>query len=123
MSAISCVLVVDDSKLTRALITQALHHCNILDIRFAEDGEDAKEKLDDVDLVITDWLMPRMDGIEFTRWLRAQKAYKNLPVLLITANFEDANIDEARRAGVDLFIEKTFCATELIRALKAIQKT
>ena len=120
MSTISKVLVIDDSKLTRALITQALHHCNLFDIRFAEDGEDAQGQMDGVDLVISDWLMPRMDGIEFTRWLRAQEAYRHLPVLLITANFGDADIEHAREAGVDMFIEKTFCATSLIRALEKL---
>ena len=114
------VLVVDDSKLTRHLITQALHTRDILHIVFAEDGEEAKEKMEGINLVITDWMMPRLDGLGFTRWLRAQTAYQHLPVIMITSNFDDADLSEARQAGVDVFCEKSFSVDDLFTAIDAV---
>jgi two-component system chemotaxis response regulator CheY len=113
-------LIVDDSNLTRKLLSQALQTLQIYDITYAEDGMDAKDRLEGINLVITDWMMPRMDGLEFTRWLRSQWKYRNLPVILITAEFEDSKIREAKEAGVNMFIEKTFSSEDLVKAVKMV---
>lgn len=111
------VLVVDDSRLTRALITQVLHQRGIFRISYAADGREALEALDGVHLVVTDWMMPAMDGLELTRRIRSDERHYRLPVLLVTSNFDEADLAEARSAGVDMFIEKTFAPEELNRAL------
>jgi two-component system chemotaxis response regulator CheY len=117
------VLVVDDSQVTRALITRALHHKNIMEIDFASDGEEAKGKVEGVDFIITDWMMPKLDGIEFTRWLRSMWKYRDIPVLLITSNFEEADLQKAREAGVNMFIEKTFSPDDLYEAIDKVKKS
>ena len=104
------VLLVDDSAVTRAVLSQALHQSSrsAYNLRFANDGEQAKSQLDGVELVITDWMMPNLDGIEFTRWMRADERYATLPVIMVTSGDQTAeNQAAALEAGVDLFIEKS----------------
>ncbi|MCI0341240.1 MAG: response regulator [Planctomycetales bacterium] len=112
------ILFVDDSKVTRAVVSQALLHGPPVDLAFATDGEEAKGLLAGVDLVITDWLMPRTDGVALTRWIRSQPAYRSTPVIMMTGQeLDPARLKEARAAGVNLFIAKTFSADDLQRAI------
>jgi len=112
------VLVVDDSAVTRAILSQALHHGGRFELTFAADGEAAKEALAGIDLVITDWMMPKTDGLTLTRWIRDNPAYRNLPVIMVTAaDQDDRSRADAAAAGVDLFIEKTFAPEEIAAAI------
>ncbi len=104
------VLLVDDSAVTRAVLSQALHSSSpgTYILRFANDGEQAKGLLDGVELLITDWMMPTVDGIELTKWIRADKRYATLPVIMVTSGEQtEENQAAALAAGVDLFIEKS----------------
>ncbi|MHC5018776.1 MAG: response regulator [Planctomycetota bacterium] len=104
------VLLVDDSAVTRAVLSQALHQSSrsAYTLRFANDGEAAKQQMEGVELVITDWMMPNLDGIGFTQWLRADERYADLPVIMVTSGDQTGeNQEAARAAGVDLFIEKS----------------
>ncbi len=112
------ILFVDDSKVTRAVVSQALRRGPPVDLTFASDGEEAKGLLAGVDLVITDWIMPRTDGVALARWIRSQPAYRKVPVIMMTGQeLDPARLAEARAAGVDLFIAKTFSAEDLQRAI------
>lgn len=113
------ILVVDDSAVTRAILSQALHHFGRFQLVFAADGEQAKAMLDGVELVITDWMMPRTDGLALTRWIREHPEHRSLPVIMVTAADQGAQSrTDAAAAGVDLFIEKTFAPDEIAAAIQ-----
>lgn len=115
------VLVVDDSQVTRAIISQALLHKKVYELTFARDGEEAKACLDGVEVLITDWVMPRTDGLALTRWIRASERYRGLPILMVTAaDMDEARRRQAREAGVDLFIEKTFAPDDIHAAVQRV---
>lgn len=118
------ILFLDDSKVTRAVMGQTLRF-HRHEVFTAADAGEARSLLDEheVDLIISDLLMPGVDGIEFTRWVRTHPALKNTPVLLITAAGDDDGARErARQAGVDHFIPKTFSPEEMADAIdKALE--
>ena len=118
------VMVVDDSSVMRQIIKNNLkqlgfEQSNLLD---AEDGEQALKKIneDEVDLVISDWNMPRMTGIDFLREVRADGALKELPFLMVTSEADKEKIMEAVQAGVNQYIVKPFNATQLEEKIKEI---
>ncbi len=118
------VIVVDDSSVMRQIIKNNLkqlgfEQSNLLD---AEDGEQALKKITegDVDLVISDWNMPRMTGIDFLREVRADGALKELPFLMVTSEADKEKIMEAVQAGVNQYIVKPFNATQLEEKIKEI---
>lgn len=104
------VLVVDDSSTMRSIFVDVLTASGENEVVEAEHGSDGLQKMQEgtVDLIITDWNMPEMDGICFVREVRANPAWKDLPILMITTNSESAELVEAVRAGVTDFIVKPF---------------
>ena len=104
------VLLVDDQPFFRVLLTEVLRQMGVREISTAVDGEDALEAFDMVqpDLVLTDWLMPNMDGLELTRCIRnlSDTEARAVPIVLVTSNNRKSQIDLAKTAGVDNFILK-----------------
>ncbi len=88
----------------------------------AEEGEQALKKMneDTIDLVISDWNMPRMTGIDFLKAIRADGAMKELPFLMVTSEADKEKIMEAVQAGVNQYIVKPFNATQLEEKIKEI---
>ncbi len=118
------VLVVDDSSVMRQIIKNNLKQLgfdkdNLLD---AQDGQEALNHLDarGIDLVISDWNMPRMTGIEFLRSVRSNGSHKALPFLMVTSEADKEKIMEAVQAGVNQYIVKPFNATQLEEKIKEI---
>jgi two-component system chemotaxis response regulator CheY len=118
------VMVVDDSSVMRQIIKNNLKQLgfeltNLLD---AEDGEEALSKIggNEVDLVISDWNMPRMTGIDFLRAIRSDGALKELPFLMVTSEADKEKIMEAVQAGVNQYIVKPFNANQLEEKIKEI---
>lgn len=103
-------LVVDDSSTMRRIIINTLNKLGHQDVLEASNGREGMERLSgaDVDMVITDWNMPEMTGIEFIRALRTVDKIKHLPVLMVTTNAAKDDIVEALRAGVNNYIVKPF---------------
>ncbi len=103
-------LVVDDLLLARRLISNHLKSFGIEDIVEAIDGLDALEKLkeqeENVDIIITDWLMPNMDGLGFVTELKKEEKYKNIPILMVTALDEKDDVIKALRLGVNGYMSK-----------------
>jgi two-component system sensor histidine kinase and response regulator WspE len=101
------ILVVDDSPLTRELICSLLEAVGY-QIANASDGQEALEKLarEPVDMVVTDLEMPRMDGLELTRRLKAHANYRGLPVVIITTRGSEADRKRGMEAGADGYIAK-----------------
>lgn len=116
------VLVVDDEKTVcnscKKILTQAGYRVEV-----ASSGEEALDKIkgDGFDVVITDWKMPRMDGLEVTRRVKQEKP--NVEVIVITGYPSVENSVEAIRAGVSDFVTKPFTPEELSDAmLRALAK-
>lgn len=104
------VLVVDDVSFARKLISTMLKQMDILNISEASNGDDALIHLKHhpVDLLICDWYMPDMSGLEVLSRVRSQIHYHDLPVLMVTSEQHRAKVQEAMRAGVTSYIVKPF---------------
>ncbi len=113
------VLVVDDDALIRRLATLILRTAGYSVIE-AVNGQDALNKLNatEVEMVITDFRMPQMDGMEFVKQLRARPAYRLVPVVMMTSEFHGYKKTEGEQAGVTDWILKPFLPQQLIHTVK-----
>ncbi len=104
------ILVVDDSRAMRMTIRVILKKLGYLNIIEAEDGRQGLEKLkqNKVDLILCDWMMPVMDGLEMLVELRNDDSLKDIPFIIVTAVGQKENIIEAVQAGVSNYIVKPF---------------
>jgi two-component system chemotaxis response regulator CheY len=118
------ILVVDDASTMRRIVRGLLRELSLKNIREAENGSDALEQLrrKKADLVISDWNMPQMTGIELLRAIRSDNGLKEVPVLMVTAEAKKENIMEAVQAGVSNYIVKPFSAETLQEKLNKIFK-
>lgn len=119
-------LVVDDSSFFRKIVIKNLIQAGFTEgfITEANDGEEALASLtaDIVDLVVTDWNMPKMDGLELTKRIRANNHLKHLPVLMITSEAQKEKIVEASSSGISGYILKPFNAADMQEKVKATLK-
>ena len=113
------ILVVDDDKNTRRLM-RAVLEAERYTVSTAEDGEEALRVMDErhVDLVVLDIMMPRMDGYEFTRTLRAARS--ELPILMVSAKQLPADRKQGFLAGTDDFMSKPVDEEEMLLRIKAL---
>ena len=111
------ILVVDDFSTMRRIIRNLLVELGFSSqlIQDADDGENALVMLrkQSFDMVVTDWNMPNMTGIDLLRAIRAEDAWKGLPVLMVTAENNRGQIIAAAQAGVNGYIVKPFTAATL----------
>ncbi len=119
------VLVVDDFSTMRRILKNILQQLGFTNIEEAEDGAIALKKLqgdDKIGLVISDWNMPNMMGIDLLRRVRGDEKLKHLPFLMVTAESQKDNVVEAVQAGVSNYIVKPFTADTLESKLGMIFK-
>lgn len=105
------ILVVDDYESMRKIVIKNLNQMGYLNIVQASNGQEALRALESnagIQIIVTDWNMPIMPGIEFLRAVRAHPKFKNLPVLMITAEIARHQVQEAAEAGVSDFLVKPF---------------
>ena len=116
------VLVVDDMATMRRILKNVLKQIGYTDLHEAEDGAVGLKKLREggFGLVVSDWNMPVMTGIELLRAIRADSDIKHLPVLMVTAEAQKDNIIEAVQAGVNNYVVKPFTADALLEKLQKI---
>ncbi len=109
------ILVVDDFSTMRRIIKGLLQDLGFSNITEADDGQTALPllKAGNFDLLITDWNMPGMHGVELLRQVRADERLKKLPVLMLTAEAKREQIVEAAQAGVSGYVIKPFTAATL----------
>ena len=117
-------LIVDDSSTMRRIIINTLNKLGYKECHEASNGREGVETLaaTPVDMVITDWNMPEMSGIEFVRALRANDATKQLPVLMVTTNAAEDDIVEALKAGVNNYVVKPFTPDTIKEKIQAALK-
>jgi len=109
------ILIVDDFSTMRRIVKNLLNDLGFTNTAEADDGTTALVELKKArfDLVITDWNMPGMPGIDLLRAIRADPAMSTLPVLMVTAEAKRDQIIEAAQAGVNGYVIKPFTAATL----------
>lgn len=117
------ILVVDDSKMARSVIRKVLGELGYSFVSEAADGIEAMEKLrhSTFDLVMTDWEMPRMDGIELVREIRRSPDL-DVPVLMVSGEGYVTRFVEVLRAGAQGYIRKPFKADKVQRKIDEVLK-
>ena len=116
------VLIVDDFLTMRRIVRKILRDLDFEDIIEAEDGTAAMDvlKRTRVDLIVSDWNMPRMTGLELLKQVRSTDSIKDTPFLMVTAEAQKENIVEAVKARVSNYIVKPFTAAVLEEKLAKI---
>ena len=119
------VLVVDDMKPMRKLVTDTLRKIGFNSFSDAQDGNNAWEVLNaafksqkPVELIVCDWNMPGATGLDFLIRVRGADEFKSLPFLMVTAETEKDNIMAAMKAGVSSYILKPFTVATLNEKLE-----
>ncbi|RLB00460.1 MAG: response regulator [Deltaproteobacteria bacterium] len=116
------VLVVDDFSTMRRIVKNILRQLGFNNIVEADDGTTGlgvlqKEK---IDLIISDWNMPKMTGLDLLKAVRSDDALKDIPFLMVTAEAQQENIIEAVKAGVSNYIVKPFTAETLGKKIEQV---
>jgi two-component system phosphate regulon response regulator PhoB len=109
MSASKTVLIVDDEAPIREMIAVALEMAGYECIE-AENAQDAHAKIIDrqPDMILLDWMMPNVSGIELARRLRKDETTADIPIIMLTAKGEEDSKIKGLEAGVDDYITKPF---------------
>jgi two-component system, chemotaxis family, chemotaxis protein CheY len=119
------ILAVDDFPTMRRIVKTLLRQLGYTNVAEAEDGQAALTKLqqEKFDLVLLDWNMPKMTGLELLKAMRADATLQHIPVVMITAEGRKEDVLEAVKAGVNNFIVKPFTAETLEEKLaKVLEK-
>ncbi|MCS7202879.1 MAG: response regulator [Thermodesulfovibrio sp.] len=115
------ILIVDDDKTTRKMISLILRSKGY-EVVTAENGMEALQKLglEKINLILTDMNMPYMDGIEFTKQVRATPDFAHIPIVMLTTEADEEEKNKAYEAGVDDYIVKPATAEQIIDSMKKI---
>ena len=116
------ILVVDDSKTIRNLVAFVLK-AEGFRVSTAEDGLDAMEKLyslEQVELIVADVNMPRMDGFTFIKNIRAQDAYKDIPIIVLSTEGQEKDIQTGMALGANLYMVKPAQPEKMVRNIKML---
>ncbi len=117
------ILIVDDQQEMRSMIKGMLMEMGITQTFEASDGKEALSfsdaALDMVDVVICDWNMPKLSGVEFLRQMRSVSP--EMPFLMITGRSDIDSVAEAKTSGVTAYIRKPFSPAQLETKLRVIK--
>ena len=115
------ILVIEDDVAIRQMLCFSLKHSGFecLPVGNAEQGF-GLIKNHKPDLILLDWMLPGMDGIEFIRRLRANEFWANIPVIMLTAKGESEDLVKGLSVGADDYINKPFSPPELMARMKAV---
>ncbi len=117
------ILVVDDSSTMRRIIKNTLARLGYKDVLEAGDGVEGWAQLDanpDIEMLITDWNMPEMNGLELVKKVRADERFEDLPIIMVTTEGGKAEVITALKAGVNNYIVKPFTPQVLKEKLQAV---
>jgi len=116
------VLVVDDFATMRRILKNVLRQIGFTKIIEADDGSTALAVLknDNVDLILSDWNMPKLSGLELLKAIRSDESMKDLPFLMVTAEGQKDSVIRAVQAGVSNYIVKPFTADTIKEKLEQI---
>jgi two-component system chemotaxis response regulator CheY len=116
------ILIVDDFESMRRIVKGTLKSIGFSNFIEAEDGVIAMKKLEKekVDLIISDWIMPNMDGLDFLKAVKGNEKLKKIPFIMVTAEGQKGNVLEAINAGVNNYIVKPFTSETLQAKLQKV---
>ena len=115
-------LVIDDSKAMRIILKQILQSLGGT-VEEAANGKEGLEKLKMIgkpDVVLVDWNMPEMNGLDFVRAVRANPVYRTLPLMMVTTETESAKMGKALAAGANEYVMKPFTKDVILEKLKIL---
>ena len=116
------VLVVEDAIFVRNFVIIALRTMGITHVTEADNGKSALEELQKqpMDLILSDWHMPEMEGIELLKAVRADEKLRHIPFLMLTSDVSEENVRDAVNSGVSDFLAKPFRHAPLIKKIKRL---
>jgi two-component system chemotaxis response regulator CheY len=118
------VLIIDDRKETRIMVKSMLGEMGITQIFEANDGREGLEfvdiAFDMIDIILCDWNMPQMDGLQLLQQIRSVNS--EMPFLLITGRSDQQSVIEAKGAGVTAYIRKPFSLNHLEAKLRIVHQ-
>ncbi len=117
------ILIVDDMKSMRLTIRKMLQNLKIgKNLRFAENGKEGLEILNNVkcDIAIIDWNMPVMNGIQMLDKIRSDKAHRDMPVIMVTAESQRDIVSEVAETEVDAYLLKPLTLAALDKKIRAV---
>ena len=114
------ILVVDDEAAQREIIVYNLEAAGF-EVMSADNGEDAVLMVQEEhpNLVVLDWMMPKLSGLEVCRQLRSNKETKEIPIILLSARSEDVDKVRGLEIGADDYVSKPFSVVELMARINA----
>lgn len=116
------ILIVDDSKTVRNLVAFIMKKEGFK-VTTAEDGLDGLEKLysaEEVDLIISDVNMPRMDGFTYIKTVREQDAYKDIPIIVLSTEGQEKDIQTGLSLGANLYMVKPAQPEKMVKNIKML---
>jgi len=115
------ILVVEDEDAIRGMLMMVLEQAGFVPIA-AADAEDAQKALDEnlPDLVLLDWMLPGISGVEWARRLKKEPVYRDLPIILLTARGEEEDKVRGLEIGADDYMTKPFSPKELVARIRAV---
>ena len=117
------LLVVDDSSTMRRIIKNTLARLGYKDILEGADGVEGWNQMDsnpDIEMLITDWNMPEMNGLELVKKVRADERFTDVPIIMVTTEGGKGEVITALKAGVNNYIVKPFTPQVLKEKLGAV---
>ena len=115
-------LVIDDSRTVRMIIGQLLRELG-MEVLEAKNGLEGLEQLKQnqgIELMLVDWNMPEMNGIDFVRSVRGQRAYDAVPILMVTSEAQGEQVTQALSAGANEYLMKPFNKEVLLAKLQLL---
>jgi len=115
------ILVVEDEPSIQELIAASLQHSGHRVLR-ADSAEEATRRVNETlpDVVLLDWMLPGISGIQFARRLRSEERTRDLPIIMLTARGEELDKVAGLEAGADDYLTKPFSPRELLARIKAV---
>ncbi len=115
------ILVVDDEPAIRAMVRFALKQADF-SCAEAQDADEAQTRLvaELPDLILLDWMLPGLDGVDYARRLRRERLTQNIPIIMLTARTEEEDKVRGLNTGADDFMTKPFSPRELIARVRAV---
>lgn len=118
------ILIVDDSRIMRNIVKNSLLKNKSLnfDSIEADNGKDAFDILEkgDIDVLLVDWNMPKLNGLDLVKKLRSMDKYLSLPIIMITSEAAKYNVIEAVKAGVNDYLIKPIGDSDLIKKIEQV---
>jgi two-component system chemotaxis response regulator CheY len=115
-------LVIDDSRTVRAIVGKTLRDegLEVIEAANGREGLDRLHQTSGVDLILVDWNMPEMNGLDFIRAVRADRSYDAVRIMMVTTETEQAQVVRALDAGANEYLMKPFTRDVLVAKLSLL---